>query len=180
LPKVNLPNIPWGKRWVVHAKAAMQGSDRVLEYLGRYMHRTALTDKSILACTDGDVTFAYRDSQTHQRKTMTLGAHEFLRRFLQHVPPKGLHRVRSFGLLHPSRRQTLRRLQLLLMSRHPVSPTATRERQRRRCPHCHGDAIVLLSRLTPEQCFDLAARNPMTELVARGPPPVTLPTARIL
>jgi Putative transposase len=48
------------------------------------------------------MTFRYKDSRDHRRKTMTLPAHEFLRRFLQHVPPKGLHRVRAFGLIHPA------------------------------------------------------------------------------
>ena len=170
LPKVTLPNIPWGKRWVVHAKASMQQPERVLEYLGRYVHRTALTDKAIVACTQRDVTFTFRDSQTHQRKTMTLAAHEFLRRFLQHVPLKGLHRVRAFGLLHPSRRCTLRRLQLLLASRRRTEPSARRQPRPRHCPRCHGTAIVLLHRLTAEQCLDLAERSTAAEPAARGPP----------
>jgi len=170
LPKVTLPNIPWGKRWVVHSKAAMQQPERVLEYLGRYVHRTALTDKAIVACTDRDVTFAYRDSQTHQRKLMTLGAHEFLRRFLQHVPLKGLHRVRAFGLLHPSQRSTLRRLQLLLAPRQRTEQSTHRQPRTRQCPHCHGTAIVLLYRLTAEQCSNLVERGTAAEPAARGPP----------
>jgi len=67
--------------------------------------------------TSTNVTFRYRDSRDQQRKTMTLSSDEFLRRFLQHVPPKGFHRVRAFGLLHPEHRDTLRRLQLLLAPR---------------------------------------------------------------
>ena len=64
---------------------------------------------------DGRVTFTYRDSRDQTRKRMTLPAHEFLRRFLQHVPTKGLHRARAYGLLHPAHRSTtLKRLQLLL------------------------------------------------------------------
>lgn len=177
LPKVTLPNIPWGKRWVVHAKAAMQQPERVLEYLGRYVHRTALTDKAIVAGTDQHVTFTFRDSQTHQRKTMTLGAHEFLRRFLQHVPPKGLHRVRAFGLLHATQRCTLKRLQLLLASRRRTESSSRRQPRPRRCPHCHGTAIVLLHRLTAEQCLDLVERGTAAEPAARGPPTSRTPCA---
>jgi hypothetical protein len=108
-----------------------------IEYLGRYVHRTALTDKAILHCDDKSVTFAYRDSRDHRRKTMTLDAHEFLRRFLQHVSPRALHRVRAFGLLHSSKRGTLRRLQLLLKSAVPPrAESETTQRRSRRCPHC--------------------------------------------
>jgi ribosomal protein L32 len=116
LPQVTFPEIPWGKRWVVFAKPSVQGPQRILQYLGRYVHRTALSDKAIVACDDQTVTFGYRDSRDHQKKTMTLPAHEFLRRFLQHVPAKGLHRVRAFGLLHPAHGLTWKRLQLLLAS----------------------------------------------------------------
>jgi len=59
---------------------------RVLHYLGRYVHRTALTDKSLMACDDKAVSFASRDRRDQQRKRMTLPAQEFVRRFLQHVP----------------------------------------------------------------------------------------------
>ena len=88
-----LPPVPWSKAWVVFAKPAVQGADSVLAYLGRYVHRTAISDKAIVASDESKVTFAYRDSRDHARKHMTLPAHEFLRRFLQHVPAKGLHRV---------------------------------------------------------------------------------------
>ncbi len=138
LPGVKFPEIPWDKRWVAFAKAAVQGPERVLEYLGRYIHRTALTDKAILQCDDKSVTFTYRDSRDHRRKSMTLAAHEFLRRFLQHVPPRGMHRVRAFGLLHSSKRGTLRRLQLLLSHSTPPqtasAKTDPKNNQRRSSP----------------------------------------------
>lgn len=157
-----IPPIPWNKPWVVFAKPAMQGTDSVLAYLGRYVHRTALSDKSIVACDEQRVTFSYRDSRDHTRKHMTLPAHEFLRRFLQHVPPKGLHRVRAFGLLHPAHRHTLRRLQLLLapaastQAEHDTPPRAARAR---RCPRCREHALVLLQRLGPQECFAWSARK---------------------
>jgi hypothetical protein len=109
LPGVAFPYIPRQERWVVFAKPVVYGNDKVLEYFGRYVHRTALSERALLALDDRTVTFRYRDSRDHQRKTMTLAGQEFLRRFLQHVPAKGFHRVRAFGLLHPEYRPTLRR-----------------------------------------------------------------------
>ncbi len=113
LPGIDFPHVPWGKRWVVFAKPTVQGVDAVLEYLGRYVHKTAITDGALVGMSDDAVSFRYRDSRDQRKKTMRLPAGEFLRRFLQHVLPKGLHRVRAFGLLHPARRSVLRRLQLL-------------------------------------------------------------------
>jgi hypothetical protein len=133
LPDVALPEVAAGKRWVVFAKPVVRRADKVLEYLGRYIHRTALSDKAIVATTDKDVTFAYRDSRDRIRKTMTLPAEEFLRRFLQHVPLKGLHRVRSFGLLHPKQRDGLRRIQCLLSPRHLAPAPVACERSLPRC-----------------------------------------------
>src|SRR5690606_27283584 len=61
--------VPKKKRWVVYAKPAVQGAERVLSYLGRYVHRTALSNKSLLSCDAESVTFSYRDSRDGQRKT---------------------------------------------------------------------------------------------------------------
>jgi hypothetical protein len=108
---------------------------------------------------------------------MTLPAHEFLRRFLQHAPLRGLHRVRAFGLLHPAERTTLRRLQLLLA---PLTPAPTHDHaeppaQRLRCPHCHQPALRRIRRLSAHQCaaFLAASQAPShRDPLARGPPSV--------
>lgn len=145
------PTIPWNKRWVVFAKPVMSPTT-VLDYLGRYVHRTALSDKAILA-GDHAITFAYRDSRDHQRKSMTLDPHEFLRRFLQHVPLKGLHRVRAFGLLHSTQRSTLRQLQRLLATPSSAQPTQLSPPERlRRCPHCYSPNVRYLRHLTAHEC----------------------------
>lgn len=123
LPHVRFPTIPWDKPWVVYAKPSFEERpNRLLDYLGRYVHRTALSEKRIAACDDQSVTFTYRDSTNGQRKEMTLTGGEFLRRFLQHVPLPGFHRVRAYGLLHPRHRTTLQRLQLLLHAQPPEPP----------------------------------------------------------
>jgi hypothetical protein len=176
VPELHLPHIPWDKRWVVFAKPVARPGV-VLDYLARYVHRTALSDKAITACDDRSVTFTYRRSRDGSRRHMTLHPHEFLRRFLQHVPLRGLHRVRAFGLLHPAERTTLRRLQLLLAPP-AASPTpsesAAPPSRRPRCPHCHQPALRRVRRLSADQCaaFLAAARAaaPLRPL-PRGPPP---------
>lgn len=175
LPGVAFPPIPWDKPWIVFAKPVVQGAEKVLEYLGRYVHKTALSDQAIVANDDRTVTFRYQDSQDHRRKTMTLPADEFLRRFLQHVPPRGLHRVRAFGLLHPAHRDSLRQLQLLLAPRQrTATPTPERPpRLRLPCPRCRQASLVLLRRLSPDECAawaNAAALGPAGLPPARAPP----------
>jgi len=171
LPGVAVPEIPWGKQWVVFAKPAVQGSEKVLEYLGRYVHKTAIAEGAIIASDEQAVTFRYRDSRDHQSKTMTLSPNDFLRSFLQHVLPRGLHRVRAFGLLHPARRDTLRRLQLLLQPRQARAPEPAR-RPRPRCPHCKQGELYVIGAVSPATCIELAAAgHPWTTGPARAPPP---------
>ncbi len=185
LPGVAIPDIPEDKRWVTFCKAAAQGADKVLDYLGRYVHRTALSGKAIVAQDDETVTFLYRRSGQSARRALTLPGSEFLRRFLQHVPPKGLHRVRAFGLLHPSRRVTLHRLQLLLGGTGAPEPVATdgestlpvgegqstNRRSRLRCRGCGEACLRLVRRLSAEQCAAWEARAEAGVVErARAPP----------
>jgi predicted Zn-ribbon and HTH transcriptional regulator len=87
-------------RWIAYAKRPFAGPDQVLEYLGRYTHRVAISNNRIISIDNGRVTFAYRDRQKdNQIKKMTLNADEFIRRFLLHVLPKGLMKIRYFGFL---------------------------------------------------------------------------------
>jgi hypothetical protein len=174
LPDVRFPEIPWGKKWVVYAKRSTQARpDRLLDYLARYIHRTALTDKRIVASDGERVTFTYRDRRDGKRKVMSLGGHEFLRRFLQHVPPRGFHRVRAFGLLHARHRTTIQRLQLLLHAPPPAceppgaqseSAAATPIRTVPRCPVCHTGTLCRIARLTPIQAIAFAATISPTAL----------------
>jgi hypothetical protein len=169
LPETPLPEIPWSKRWVVFAKPVVHGAERVLEYLGRYVHRTALSEKAVVDCADNYVSFSYRNSRDGQQGVMSLPPHEFLRRFLQHVPRHGMHRVRSFGLLHPAHRRTLRRLQLLLRS--PSSSEAddtVQTKPLKRCPHCHQPALRFIRRLSALECLQRVP--PTSAPLARAPP----------
>lgn len=179
LPETPFPKIPWDKPWVVFAKPAAQ-PQRVLDYLGRYVHRTALSDKAIATIDHNTVSFCYRDSRDHQLKSMNLHGHEFLRRFLQHVPLKGLHRIRSYGLLHSRQRTTLKQLQRRL-TRPATVTCATPAQSRvptppRRCPHCQSTRVRGLRHLTAPECalHDAAAIASNARAVAglaRAPPP---------
>jgi hypothetical protein len=172
LPHVTFPHIPWDKPWIVFAKPVVQGAEKILQYLGRYVHRTATSDKAMVANDEHSVTFSYRDSRDGQRKTMSLPPHEFLRRFLQHVPPRGFHRVRAYGLLHPQNRTKLRQLQLLLAPRQTPEPSApaTATKPPLVCPHC-GGASLRLVRLFPSECVALVTSARLsTSSHARAPP----------
>ena len=106
LPHETFPEAIWQKQWVVYCKPTVQGAEKVLEYLSRYVYRIAITNNRIVSACDGRVSFRYKESRKRKCRaywrTMTLPAVEFLRRFLQHVLPKGFHKVRYYGLLNPA------------------------------------------------------------------------------
>ena len=86
--------------WVVYAKPPFGGSEQVLKYLARYTHRVAISNGRLVELHEGQVTFRYKDyADDHKQKTMRMSAEEFLRRFMQHVLPKGFVKVRHYGLL---------------------------------------------------------------------------------
>jgi len=86
--------------WNAYAKRPFAGPEQVLEYLGRYTHRVAISNNRIIAIDNGSVTFTYRNRQRdNEIEEMTLDAHEFIQRFLLHVLPKGLIKIRYFGFL---------------------------------------------------------------------------------
>jgi len=119
------------KEWVVYAKPPAGGPDRVLKYLARYTHRVAISNQRLLSLEDGQVTFRYKDySDDQRRKNMTLSAEEFLRRFVQHVLPKGFVKVRHYGLLanrHRAERLVVCRRLLLTVTIATLLGSATTE-----------------------------------------------------
>lgn len=158
-----IPAGAWRGRWVVHTQPAGSGT-AVVRYLARYVGRTAVSDERILAATDETVTFRYTDSATQQRKVCTLGAGEFLRRYLQHVPPPGQHRVRYFGWMHPAAK--LRRMRVETLLAKPIVVTAPLPEAIKwhlQCPHCHGFGLVRVGSL-PRQVRGTRSGR------ARGPP----------
>ena len=137
--------------WHLYIKPAVQGSERILEYLGRYVHRIAISNNRILSVTDEHVTLRYQDSRTLEWKTLTLTGEEFLRRFLQHVLPRGFHKVRYYGLWAPANRSVLRRARLLRPpdSDPPPAPDATPQPDTdvctKTCPICRKGIMRFVS-----------------------------------
>jgi putative transposase len=134
----------------------------VLQYLGRYTHRVAISNHRLVAFADAQVTFRWRDSADHNRqKVMTLARDEFLRRFLLHLLPKGFVRIRHFGFLANRRRAAL--LPLCFTALHATPPknesepsTAPTVHPLWRCPKC-GGPMAVVERFTAAQ---LQLRSP--------------------
>jgi len=150
--------------WVVYAKRPFAGPEQVLQYLGRYTHRIAITNARLVSLVDGVVRFRWKDYADRGRtKVMALDADEFLRRFLVHVLPRGFVRIRHFGLLaNRQRRASIASARQFLAAPPPTAPADARsiELDPTRCPVCrqgHWHA-TLLSPLVPR----LAPRAPDT------------------
>lgn len=116
----SIPAGVWQREWVSFVKHYGHGNDAVLNYLSRYVFRTAISNARILAVDETHVTFRFKDRSTETWGTMRLPGVEFLRRFLQHVLPRGFHRVRYYGLWHHSKRHLSSRAWLLLIFDKPT------------------------------------------------------------
>jgi hypothetical protein len=149
------------KNWIIYAKKPFGSPQTVLDYLGRYTHRVALSNDRILQVENGKVILSYRDRKDGDRKKiMTLDAQEFIRRFLLHVLPDGFMRIRHFGFLaNRSKKQALahcRRL-LNLAPALPQSPglsakdllLKTTGIDLSRCPCCQNGTMIIVGDLAP-------------------------------
>jgi hypothetical protein len=140
--------------WVVYLKRPFGGPAYVLQYLGRYTHRVAISNHRLVSLVDGQVTFRWRDSADHNKqKLLTLAVDEFLRRFLLHLLPKGFVRIRNFGFLANRKRATLQPLcfQLLGAAQEPQAEQHASSTEDFpdlwRCPKC-GGPMKVVERLT--------------------------------
>ena len=155
--------------WVIYAKRPFAGPEQVLDYVGRYTHRVAISNNRLLDIAQGKVSFCYKDYRHEaQQKTMTLQAEEFIRRFLLHVLPEGFQRIRYYGFLaNPCRQQKLARCRDLLGMPAP-EPAASevskhyRERYEEltgsslwQCPVCHQGRMLMI---------EILPRNPNRHL----------------
>lgn len=149
----------WKQKWVVHAQPAGSGQ-KALDYLGRYVFRIAISPSRLQSLQDGQVTFRYRDNRTQQIKYLRLPVAQFVQRFLQHILPKGLAKVRHYGLAtpacterHAQARALLQRLPPVSRPMPPASPkgsdAADQLEQRFRCPACQTGRLVRLGQLPP-------------------------------
>lgn len=153
------PKATWTKKWVVWCRQWGHGETAVLDYLGRYVHRIAITNTRIIAMDEKTVTFRYKERGKSRWRTCTVTGHEFMRRFLQHVLPKGLHKVRYYGLWNPKLRAQQRNACIALElaqaqtqagrledvedagngQQAPADMTVADDNVQPTCPHCGGN-----------------------------------------
>ena len=150
--------------WIVYAKAPFGGPKQVLDYLGRYTHRVAISNNRLIDFADGRVAFAWKDYRHEsRRKVMCLDAQEFVRRFLLHVLPAGFQRIRHYGLLANRYREIkLAHCRQLLAEPAPVvelpaAPMDYLDRYQRLtgvslrdCPHCGRGQMVRIESFLPD------------------------------
>src|SRR5690348_10203750 len=168
-PDLVIPDAVWHKRWVLHVSARGNGEQAVLDYLARYVFRVALTNARIVGLDDQTVTVQYKDRKSGRRHTCRLSGEAFMRRFLQHVLPRGFHKVRDFGLWHPAQRHNAARIRQMLQLQAPPKADLVQDDltgralvppaeapvppiEPRVCPHCQG-RLIFIRRLTPQQAM---------------------------
>jgi hypothetical protein len=156
------------QHWVVYLKRSFGGPEYVLQYLGRYTHRVALSNHRLVSFADDQVTFRWRDSaHNNEQKLMPLSLDQFLRRFLLHILPQGFVRIRNFGFLANRRRKTLLPLCFQLLGSAQESQAERHLASTEdppglwRCPKC-GGPMKVVERLTA------------AEIQLRSPPVVTV------
>ena len=140
-------------RWYVYGKRPFAGPEAVLAYLSRYTHRVAIANSRLLAFDKNTVCFKYKDYRLEgpdRYKVMTLATNEFIRRFLIHVLPKGLHRIRHYGLFAKAAcADNIERARQLLGSQKPQSDTTDNNdgnetpTRSHPCPCCGGRMVII-------------------------------------
>ena len=168
-PDLVIPDATWRKGWVLHVTAWGNGEQAVLDYLARYVFRIALTNARIVGLDDETVSIQYRERKTGRTRVCRLGGEEFMRRFLQHVLPRGFHKVRYFGLWHPAQRHNAARVRQMLQLEappkadppqdpvvpqfEPSSAEPTPPIEALICPHCLRGRLIFIRTLTPRQAM---------------------------
>jgi hypothetical protein len=191
-PDLVLPRTAWRKPWVVHITPWSEGDQAVLDYLARYVFRVAITNTRITGLDAHTVTIRYKQRKSSRWRTCRIAGEEFIRRFLQHVLPKGFHKIRYFGLWHPRNRDLAARVRLLLRLDRPTPPETAaegppatepndqpalanpRSADPPLCPHCQLGHLILIGRLTRETRWD---RDPPLPTPLPSPPTPRAPHA---
>jgi len=141
-------------QWVVDVRKPFGGPEHVLHYLARYTHRVAISNHRLIALEDGKVTFRWKDyAHGGKKRKMTLAAEEFIRRFLLHVLPKGLVRIRYYGwMANRCRRERTAQCRALLAAEpSEASPQRAEAAPGRRCPLC-GGPVEIVEVIVPREC----------------------------
>ncbi len=152
--------------WVVYTKHCLNHTATVVDYLARYTHRIAITNARILAVEDTQVSLRYKDYRDGNRhKTMHLNGEEFVRRFLLHVLPKGLMRIRHFGFLaNRCRQEKLARIRRVLAAAEAIPASGAKavggEIPGYPCPQCRQGQLYVIAQLLPQRPHWAMARSP--------------------
>lgn len=158
----------YDKEWIVYCKPPFKNAACVVEYLGRYTHRVAISNKRIINIDQDNVTFKWRDyKDDNKHKLMTVSAHEFIRRFLIHILPSGFMKIRHYGLLGNRNKTT--KLKLCKQLTH--TPILTKEK---------ASTVQLIQRITGidvSKCPICGSEKPKRFLTFGKSPPVTIQTA---
>ena len=166
---LNLFNILGRQKWHVQIEPAYAHADGVLKYAGRYIRRGPLSERRILAYDGQRVTIGYTHQDKHDRATYTLDARDFILRFLSHVPEKGTHCVRVYGLYHSACREKLNRARSRLGQptyEPETEPPDTHELLHRMCPDFTGDLCPYCGARLATVSVSRPGRAPPREMAA--------------
>ena len=139
------------KDWVVYAKHCLNRTDSIIGYLAGYTHRIAISNQRIIDINQDQVRFHYKDYRDNQNKIMSLHYGEFIRRFLMHVLPKGLMRIRHYGILaNRCRKQSLKIIRKILSTPVPEKPQEeSNEVASYLCPKCRQGQLIFKYKIIP-------------------------------
>ncbi|MBG7610083.1 MAG: IS91 family transposase [Anaerolineae bacterium] len=139
------------KDWVVYSKHCLNRTDSIIGYLARYTHRIAISNQRLIDINRDQVRFSYKDYKTDQHRVMALHPSEFIRRFLMHVLPKGLMRIRHYGILANRCRQvSVNIIRKILITPAPENTENTiSEPATYPCPKCRKGQLIPKHKITP-------------------------------
>jgi len=163
----------YSKEWVVYSKAPFKSAEFVLEYLGRYTHRVAISNNRIVNVENGLVTFKWRDyKDNNKEKFMTLTADEFIRRFLLHILPNNFVKIRHYGIISNRNRNTKLKKCKIFLGIYSDRNTEFIEKLNAqelllkltgidisKCPHCKKGEMIEKEKLEPKICSPPLNRN---------------------
>ncbi|MBN4063860.1 IS91 family transposase [Cardiobacterium sp. AH-315-I02] len=139
------------KNWVVYSKPCLNHTDRIIAYLARYTHRIAISNQRLIGMDKDQVTFSYKNYRENKSGIMTLHCAEFIRRFLMHILPKGLMRIRHYGLLSNRCRKT----SLTIIRKALAKPKALKNKEENdelsvcTCPKCKKGRLMFIKTIDP-------------------------------
>lgn len=161
-----LKNLLYSMKWDSYCKQPFGGPKQVINYLGRYTHRVAISNHRIKSIEEGKVTFSYKDYRDSNKvKEMTLGAEEFIRRFLLHILPDNFYKIRYYGILSSRKKKTkLSRCKRILGVKETGSIETEKEKSWKellfeltgidvdKCPKCKNGKMILIEKITSATC----------------------------